>query len=286
MRIELPRFHVLIIVFFFVAPKAWSQKTEVGLLFGPTYYYGDIVNTFQPLTAKLGGSAFVRYHLDSRFGVRANFSFAQIGGSDEHPSNSEWQNRRNLTFKCNIFEVALLGEYNLVADDNKGRRVKTANIPYVFAGVGYTYFETYRDNPVTGEKNVSLRPLMLDGTSYQPFAISVPFGIGTRYYLNKNWTVGAEIGIRWTSTSQLDNVDGNSLWPSPETLPSDLARQMLDPSIPLANGSKLGQPGRERGKIEYINDIFLISGVTVSYRIWPKGVRKYGGKAIRCPRFY
>lgn len=275
----------LIVFWTFCSAKLlFAQKSEVGLLVGPSYYYGDIVNTFQPLSARVGGSFFYRYHLDPQLSIRGNAAFLQIGGKDEN-SNTDWQKRRNMSFVSNIFEVSAVGEYNFIPDRNKGRRVRDPLIPYAFLGVGGIYFESYRQNPATGE-NVLLRPLQLDGTSYAPIAIVVPFGFGARYYLSSTLIVGIEVGFRWSSSSQLDNVDGASTYPSPEQLPSDLARAMFDPSVPLPNGSKLGQPGRPRGKIDYINDIYVLSGVSISYRLWPKGVKKYGGKAIRCPRFY
>lgn len=277
-----------LLAFSAIAVDVWGQKTEIGFVAGPSYYYGDIVNSFQPEElSRPGVSVFLRYHLDPRLALRGNFGFAMIGGSDSYSGNTPWQKSRNMSFKGFVTEVSGIAEFNLIPDKNKGRRVKTPFIPYVFAGFGFIYFESYRDNPVTGDKNVFLRPLQLDGTSYAPIAVTVPLGIGARYYLTRNWTIGVEFGPRWTSTSQLDNIDGNSVYPAIGDLPNQTAREMYDPGLPdPITGIKAGRVGRERGKIEYINDLYFIGGITVSYRIWPRGVRSYGGRAIRCPRFY
>jgi len=272
--------NLLFLLLLFNVKSAFSQKTELGFMVGPSYYYGDIVNTFQPLTAGIAASAFARYHLSMRTSVRANLSYGLIRGSDDIESNSEWQRVRNMDFRTHIIEGSGIMEYNLRPDENRGRRVKTSYIPYIFGGIGFIYFESYRDNPITGE-SVALRPLQLDGTNYAPIAICVPFGYGMRFYMNRNWTIGFEIGARWTSTSQLDNVDGQSIYPAAENLPSDLARLMYDPSV-----RERARPGKPRGKIDFINDLYVLSGVTLSYRIWPTGVRPLGGKLIPCPRIF
>jgi len=263
---------------------AKAQKTQIGVLIGPSYYYGDIVTTLQPLSGRRSGSIFLRYKVNPNFCFRTNLSVAKIYGSDAHPSTTAWQKLRNLDFTANIFELSAMGEYNIIPDRNKARRVRDPFIPYVFAGIGVIYYESYRPNPNTGQL-VSLRQLQLDGTIYQPFSLAFPFGVGLRYYINRNWSIGAEIGARWTTTSQLDNIDGNSLYPSSEKLPTDLARLMYDPSLPK-NGIKYGLPGVARGKMNNLNDFYILTGITLTYRIWPQSFNSRGGRAVACPRFY
>jgi hypothetical protein len=271
----------LLVLLSFSVNRASAQKTEIGGLLGLSTYYGDVVNTFDPSTLKFAGGLFLRYHLGERFAMRFNLNYARVMGADSNSKDSEFQRNRNMSFYSDIYEFSGVVEYNLIADRNKGRRVRTPVIPYIYAGIGAFYYEPWRENPATGQP-VKLRPLQTDGSSYSSVAICAPVGMGVRFYLNRTWQLGFDMGIRFTSTSHLDDIDGNSVYPSAEQLPSDLSRAMYDPS-PNSYG---GIPGKIRGKVENINDLYFIGGVTLSCRLWPGKVRGYGGKAIRCPRFY
>ena len=217
--------------------------------------------------------------------------YCKVQGADSNldlSSDSKWQKERNLAFYSDVIEVSGMVEYNLIPDLNKGRKMYTRFVPYVLGGIGLFYFDPKAIHPITG-KPISLRPLRTDGTSYLPVAIALPIGVGVRYYLSKNWQIGFELGTRLTSTSRLDDVVGDSKYPNPESLSSDDARIMSvrnQNSINKETQIATTFEGKPRGKIDYITDIYLIYGVTVSYRIWPKGARAYSGKAVRCPRFY
>lgn len=269
-----------------------GQKTEVGGILGLSYYWGDIVNDFQPATMKPGGSFFIRYHMDPRLALRASLSYAKLGGEDAASKNSEFQRRRNLSFETNVIELAAVAEFNLIPDKNKGRRLRTFLVPYVYGGLGVFYFDPTAVNPITGQE-VRLRPLKLEGTSYSPIAMCIPLGVGTRFYLTRNWQIGFDLGMRYSLSSHIDDVDGQSTYPMPEELTSDDQRIMYNPdpvriALIRETGSTevWGRNGKPRGKNELISDVYFIYGVSLSYRIWPKGARSYGGRAIRCPRFY
>lgn len=279
---------LLLVLLSFCSLGANAQKTEIGGLLGFATYYGDIVNTYDPQTFRFAGGIFMRYHFDDRFAIRGNFMYARVTGADSTSPDSEFQRNRNMSFFTDIYELSAVAEYNLIADKNKGRRVRTPVVPYVYAGLGVFYYEPWATYPVTGQP-IKLRPLQLDGSSYSSFAICAPVGAGVRFYLSRNWQLGIDLGVRFTTTSHIDDVDGNSVYPDPAKLPSDAARIMYDPSKGPKDpdtGIGYGQPGKIRGKVENINDLYFIGGVTLSYRLWPGKVRGYGGKAIRCPRFY
>lgn len=276
--------------------QAYAQKTEVGVLVGGSYYWGDIVNVWQPATIKPAGTFFLRYHIDPRLAFRGGLSYAQIEGADA-TSESAWQQQRNFSFKTNIYELSGVVEYNLLPDKNKGRRLKTRFIPYVSGGLALFYFDPTAVNPVTGSE-VKLRTLKLDGESYSPVALSIPLGIGFRYYLTRNWQIGFELGARYSLSSNIDNVRGTSEYVQLSDMASDDARVMMAPqtarilkilesgntyTMDGAQNASLGDP---RGKNGIFSDVYFIGGVTLSYRLWPRGARSYGGRAIRCPRFY
>jgi hypothetical protein len=272
--------------------EGFAQKTEFGMLAGGSYYYGDIVNSsFQPKTVGPGLGFLLRYHINRKLAVRGNLMYCRVQGADSNlvlNADTRYQKSRNLAFYSDIIEVSGMFEYNLIEDSNKGRNVMNRFIPYVFGGVGLFYFEPMAIQPLSG-KPIALRPLRLEGTSYLPIALAFPVGAGMRFYITKNWQVGLELGMRFTSTSHLDDITGTSTYQDPASLPNDNARIMsvrnqnsVDPETQIAENFT----GKPRGKIDYITDIYFIGGVTVSYRLWPRGTQAYHGKAIRCPRFY
>jgi hypothetical protein len=269
-----------------IAANSYAQKTEIGLLLGGSYYYGDIVSTNRIQTQTIGpaGGVFLRKHLNKRTCFRANFMYARIGAADSNlvDKKSAFQESRNLAFYADLFELSGVVEYNLILDYNKARRIVNRAIPYVYGGLGLFYFEPKAIHPITGNP-VNLRPLKLDGSTYSPIAIAFPIGAGVRYYLNRNWQLGFDIGIRLTTTSHLDDIAGDSRYANPATLPSEDAKIMLDRSVGGINSSG----GTQRGKLDFITDIYAIGGVTLTYRLWPYGLgRAFRGAAISCPRFY
>lgn len=282
---------ILVILLSLIGFNSYAQKSEIGIIAGGSYYYGDIVNTLQLGTVKVGGSFFMRYHLNPRLAIRGNLSYAQLGGSDAGGNSTEWQKFRNLSFTTDIIEFSGVAEYNLLEDKNKGRRLRTPFIPYVYGGVGLFHFNPKAINPVSGQE-VALRPLALNGKVYSPYALCIPFGAGFRYYLNRNWQIGLDLGIRYSLSSYIDDVAGNSFYPQIADLNSDDARVLYNPNqsriarIKAGEGNNIGgSNGKKRGKNEIISDMYVIGGVSISYRIWPRGARSYGGRRIRSPRF-
>lgn len=272
------------IVIGLVTPKESNaqRKTEFGILTGMSYYYGDIVNfNLQPESLKPAAGILVRYHLTPSISLRANAMYCRIFAADSNLTetpDTKWQRARNLAFYSDIFEISGMVEWNLIPDKNRGRRIQQRVIPYLFGGVGIFHFDPKAIHPITGDP-IALRPLRLDGNSYSTIAYAIPFGLGMRCYTTTNWQIGIELGMRFTSTSHLDDIDGKSHYPNPETLDSDDARIMasrnknsMNPNTQMVSNIN----GKPRGKIDYINDIYYIGGVTFSYRFWTfsKAIRR------------
>lgn len=276
---------ILVCLLLLTFVKVYAQKNEIGGMIGPSYCWSDVANNFETKNIRLGASLFFRHHLNPLFSLRASLSYARVMGADSLSEGSTWQTNRNLSFWTDIFEVSGIVEYNLVPDDNIGRKVKKRGIPYVFAGIGFFHFNPKSNNPITGEVN-ELQPLKLNGVSYSLNALCIPLGFGYRYYLNRRWQIGVEFGMRYSLSSYIDDVKGTSIYPTMEEMESDDARIMYNPSlIRLENirnhGTTYigGSDGKPRGKNGNISDVYFITGVTVSYRLWP-------GEAARCPRVY
>lgn len=255
-----------------LSPSSKAQKFEIGALVGGSYYYGDVVNySFEPESIKPSFGVFYRHQLSPKVSLRGNLMYCRVFGADSNlreTADSKWQKMRNLAFYSDIFEASAVFEYNFIRDNTSSSFVRNRFIPYSFCGVGVFYFEPKAIHPISGDP-VSLRPLKLNGVSYSPVSVAVPFGLGIRCYINATWQVGIEMGIRYTFTSFLDDIAGDATYPLPETLPNDDARIMVSRNRNSMNQTTQmvsNMAGKPRGKIDYLNDLYYIYGVTISYR--------------------
>ena len=284
----------LILISTIAVNTAFSQSWEAGGMVGLTGYYGDVNNeifanasTFKQMRGGIFG--FVRYHAAERLAIRANVGYLRIAGIDSF-SSSKWQVARNLNFYTDMLEASLQFELNLLQDRSKGKRIVNRTIPYIFGGIGFTYFTPktfYRG------REFNLAELNTSGIDYSQTTYNIPIGFGLRTYLSPNWILGFEAGVRLTGTSWLDDINGTqSRYPNPNSLGSQDARIAYDrssknpPDMPPGSvPGTWGIPGRQRGKIDG-NDMYYIIGVTMSYKFGNLTSRRFQGKVMRCPRFY
>ncbi len=270
----LKRLTFAVLMLAFSTLTAYSQKVDIGGYIGASYYYGDVVNEPEPSTVRFGLGAFLRNRLNNRVALRAMGSYVQITGDDKL-SSSSWQRRRNWNFTTDIFEGAVLAEFNLLEDRNRGRRFKNRMIPYVFGGVGMFYMlpkTTY--NGI----DIEINTLGLSGKSISEMAFCVPFGAGIRYYIKNNFQIGFEANFRYSLSSYIDGIDGNDKIVNPANLPP-IGRDIQTAGL----GNRIGA---KRGKMGSISDFYMTAGVTFAYTIGGAGGGRYGGRAMRCPRFY
>ncbi|MFI5220721.1 MAG: DUF6089 family protein [Bacteroidia bacterium] len=287
MKISLKRCRIALILSLLILAKANAQKLEIGILGGGSYYYGDIVNEWEPQAISYSAGVFARYHLSENMAIKGFFGYCKVVGSDSN-STSEWQQKRNLSFWADIVEGSVQFEYSLVKDITRGRRLRNRVIPYVFAGIGGMYFWNYGPAPVPWSgggvgSTVPLWGLGDGGVIYNQFAVTLPFGVGVRVKVSQSVNIGFEFGARYTTTSYIDDVAGPSeKFVDPSLLKYDISRKMVYGPSKIEGWA---YPGKQRGKIA-ISDMYFIYGLTLSYRLGLSGGGGYRGKAIRCPRFY
>lgn len=173
------------------APPLLGQKLELGGGLAAANYTGDISPQFQIRNFRPGGDLFVRYNLKSGFTFRAQAAVAGIAASDVYADN-QYQQLRDRSFKTLLLEGSLITEYNFL--DYKESRRALNWTPYVFGGVGYTFF--------------SPRP---NSGSYSTSTLVLPFGIGVKYEFKRPWSVGVEFGARKTFTDYLDDFGGEEV---------------------------------------------------------------------------
>lgn len=246
-----------------VTITATAQYSELGVYGGGSHFIGDVGNYGIHLPQGYSTGLIFRNQFNDYYSVRAHFMYGTISNNDKF-SSLDYRNVRNLNFASEIFEGALIMEFNFFEFET-GRRMNHS--PYIYAGLGL-----FRFNPTTtfeGEA-VELQPLGTEGQGtsfvqrgrYGLNALSFPFGIGYRFTLNYVMGISIECGFRPTSTDYLDDVSGNyvnSGLLSAEN--GELAARLADRSI-----GGYENAGKPRGNSQ-TNDWYIFSGVTLFFKL-------------------
>ncbi|MBL4678222.1 MAG: outer membrane beta-barrel protein [Mucilaginibacter sp.] len=244
-------FAVLFIVLLSLTARA--QTWEVGGSVGASAYIGDLNtnNLFKPSGGY--GGVFVKRNFDRYLGLRLNFVYGQISGDDSKSSIEQFR-QRNLSFTDPLTELSLTLDFNFMSYiPDAGKNKYT---PYVFLGLGGT---SYAPRTMYNQQQISLRHLQTEGTPYGSTALVVPFGAGFKYNISGKWTLGAELGYRYTNTDFLDDVSGvYKAFADPN---SESAR-FADRSGEVGAGPAI--VGSQRGDFKP-RDFYSYFGLTLSY---------------------
>ncbi len=227
-----------------LSQQSFAQRVRASASLGVSAYLGDLIQgapVFKEVSPalSLGGT----YDITDQFRARLNLSILGIRGDDKLNSRFDYR-QRNLNFKSTIWEVAFLGEYDLL---NSG---EYSIVPYVFGGPGVFHF-----NPKTIDKDgvsVNLHDVGTEGQllgnpdyaerKYSLTKLNLQLGIGVRYEVNEIFTLGIETSFRKTFTDYLDDVSN--------TVPVE-----FDPAINNSYSSQLsfrsGELGYSYDEIKY-----------------------------------
>lgn len=267
-----------------ILPGANAQF-EIGVLGGLSNYSGDISNqrawfSAGDFNAALG--AFGRYTFNPWIAGRVGFNYASISASD-NKTNDGNRIERNLSFRSKIYELNLIGEFNILG--YQPYNLKRIWSPYIFVGVAGYFF-----NPQAELDGVyyDLQPLGTEGQGIDGFAstynltqISFPMGGGIKFALNDQWNIGIELGGRKTLTDYLDDV--STRYVSDELILNNGGAT----AAALAN--RTGGPketGDPRGNSDN-KDWYVIGGLTISYNFTDNGLVGSRGRGNRgkkgCP---
>jgi len=247
---------ILIMFTMLLASSSFSQKSgDLGVLGGVTYYLGDLNPALPFRMPKPAFGILYRQNFNSRVSLRAHGIRGKVAGDDAVSNENP---ERNLNFESVITEAGLQLEINFF-DYFIGSRMHPIT-PYIFGGASVFFFEPFGN--VMGAK-VELQPIATEGqgTPYNLYSFSMPFGLGVKYSVNKLIGVGAEWGMRRTTTDYLDDVSATYYMdlagkdPAAATL-SELA------SDPLLTHNAGMQRGNSRN-----TDWYSFAGVSVTVKI-------------------
>lgn len=208
-----------LLVFFIVAflfnvsvdAQVWRMKRYEAILgIGTSHYFGDIggwskdenilgLRDFNLTQTRPNIYFGFRYKLYENLALKLNLIFGYLHGDDSGGANES----RNFKFYTAIFEPSFQVEYAFIKEKEamsylmmKGRGMSQFNpslSSYVFLGLGGAFFN------ITEKENLQYFNL-----EYSPVALVVPLGIGLKLGLNTNWSIGFELGGRFTTSDYLD----------------------------------------------------------------------------------
>ena len=249
------------------AQRGW----EIGAWAGVSHYFGDL-NTKPDLSHPgFAGGAMFRFNFNERLCVKFSANYGTIGADDKNSTNP-FELSRNLNFRSNIFDGAGQFEFNFLPYNYFDRTQHFT--PYLFGGLC-----VYNFNPQGKLNNTwyDLRPLgtegQFKGEEYYTTQLGIVYGGGFKIALDEVWSINIELSMRLLANDYLDDV--SKTYPNINDLRKtrgDIALQLSDPSIPGADGKKIGTFGRQRGDSQS-NDMYTFFGVGLLY---------YFGD-LRCP---
>jgi hypothetical protein len=258
--------------------ESYVQEGEVGLAIGAAHYFGDLNIDASLNRPKIAAGAFFRKQFGNYVGVKIGANFAQLGYSDTY-SDNETQQRRNLSFNTNIWELSLTGDFNFFKfyPGIPGYNYT----PYVSLGIGVFSYDPYA---FLNNTKHFLRPLGTEGQGsslypdrkpYSSMAIAYPIAIGFKYNVTSSTNIFAEVGYRFTNTDYLDDVSTTYAPDAFQPLPSgDPTVAMLLQDRSYETGPVIGIKGRQRGNSQQ-KDNYVIAQIGVSFNL----------SSYRCPSF-
>jgi hypothetical protein len=253
--------------------SVYSQRNEVGVFFGGSYYLGDLNPSRQFAMSEIAIGGLYRLNLDRHISLRLNGFVGSVSGDDARVKYNE---NRNLSFRSIILEASLQGEVNFLPF--VPGEMETPATPYLFGGGG-----VFRFNPKTqlDGRWVELKPHGTEGQGSMRFpdrdfysltSYNLLFGIGYKFNITRELTGAFEWGMRRTGTDYLDDV--STTYPHPDVFENNqIALALYDRSIDNRGENTNFQRGNPN-----TNDWYSFAGVIITYRI--KNVQKR-----KCPAY-
>ncbi len=184
-------FYVSLLLFFLVLSEKTvnaQDRLEAGPLVGASYYFGDLNPSTPFVDNHLAIGGLVRYVFNDRLAVRGTAIYAGLSGSYDSANGILPGVPERYSFNRSIGDIAVMGEINMFSYDHKYIPT-TVFSPYLTFGVGTLLYKRAEEQ---GHKSV--------------FVLSLPFGAGVKYKMNKWVKIGAEWSFRKLFA---DDIEGN-----------------------------------------------------------------------------
>jgi hypothetical protein len=270
--------------------NVYSQFTEVGLGVGGAVYYGDLtidkaVDNIKLVRPNVG--VFISHHFDDRWAVLAGLqNFTLI--ADDAFNSRESIRMRNLSFKSNVWEFALRGEFYLIPFYPEKKNYSFT----LYASTGVAVFYHNPKAEFLGEY-YALHPLSTEGQGldnvpevkpYSLIQLSIPVLGGIKYNITPGINFFIEFGPRITFTDYLDDVSrsytiGNVL----QSSKGDIAYYLSDRRI-VKDGEVKKYPDLEGRGNPKTKDLYFVGLTGLSFNL-DNIIGDMFSKKVKCPTF-
>ena len=240
-----------------------------------------------------------RYYVARKHSFRLNFSYGILAGND-NLTREPFRSNRNLHFKSDVLELALLYELHLYREELghvydlrgvKGTKASRIGI-YFFGGIGGLHFQP---KALFNNTWVALQPLRTEGQGllngpeeYNTLGICIPMGLGVRKAFNRQLSGGIELQYTKTFTDYIDDVSG--FYYDKEVIrgvSGDIGAYLADPSLgtlslPHLEGLNPTATGEQRGDPDDL-DAYLFLKAHLHYKLYKyrSGSKKYRARIRR-----
>ncbi len=240
-----------------------GQYYEVGSYLGFSTYLGELSQQrLLPEESGLMLGVFGRYNITPWLSAKAGLTKGTLSGSDAN-ARTEAERIRNLSFRSNVLEFAVTGEFNLL--EYNIRANKTA-VPYAFLGLAL-----FHHNPQAQMRGqwYDLREMHTENRGYRLTQVAIPVGLGFKFNISYKLNFGLEFGARRTFTDYLDDV--STYYPDVIGMRAEnpVAAALAYRSPELTGEFGDNPAGQPRG--EPLNrDWYFFSGLTISVNLTDK----------------
>lgn len=287
------------------AQEGGAPFSEAGITVGPSNFLGDLGGNLGKGTpflkdnnielTKVNFGAHFSYYPKDWLGFRFAINAGKLQGDDNVINGKggleEARRARNLSFRSNYQEAILVAEiFPTVFMEEDPSDVYHRLRPYGVIGVGMFRFNPQAQDPQTGQW-VNLQPLRTEGQGmpnypdrkpYKLIQMNIPMGIGLKYFISENTSLGLEVVHRKTFTDYIDDVsttyvnpqDFNNYFAS-NPGQAALATRLADKS----NNNPNYAPGTKRGTPDN-NDSYYTVGFKLGFRL---NSNRSNGNSMRCP---
>lgn len=282
-----------------------TSSLEFGLIGGFSHYSGELTNEqfFEAQGLKGSVGLITRYTPHESVTFRLSAQYGSLEGDDKWHEDQTDPMRRDLNFTSSLWDFTGAAEFNF---KRIPARQKSGVSPYAFIGASVFRFNpksvfvydpnsgianyqgiTYSSLEDRDGEEVELQPLATEGQEttqnnelerYSLTQVAVPVGLGIKFKVNHQFTIGVEYGPRITFTDYLDDVSGAYVEPTQLQAQYGTMSAAMAYKTPTVDANEILDVDNPklRGNPDN-NDLYGIFGVTLTYRL-------YGNRAI-CPTF-
>jgi len=251
--------------------SAFSQRSEIGFFAGTSYYLGDLNPNKHFGNSRPAAGIVYRYNFTTRWALKINGLIGSVVGDDASSVGADKQ--RNLSFRSKMLDFSSQLELNFFHYYTGSGKYYFS--PYIFTGLSLFNFKPQAEY---GGEWFDLQSLDTEGqgtsqyperSSYRLTQLAIPFGIGVKLSISKHFCLGAEWGMRRTSTDYLDDV--SETYPDQVILEQErgmISAGLSDRTIPV-NGVQTDKTGMQRGDPGN-KDWYSFAGITFTAKLYTK----------------